>query len=140
MVHCTIYACIDIDRQSNTRLPSCRKSEHLTPSVMTGYYVITLRSEFGQTIEVGYSPSLLLLWALVIIKRKEMKAIENWIYLCLCLYKHTCPFIYGFLYSWATNIFMLTRFNLWFLNILVVNNRWLQVAVIVFVFSCINFT
>ena len=31
---------------------------------MTGRYVITLRSAFGQTIEVGYSPSLLLLCTL----------------------------------------------------------------------------
>ena len=35
------------------------KSKCSTPKVITGHYVITLRSAFGQTIEVEYSPSLL---------------------------------------------------------------------------------
>ena len=34
---------------------------------------------------------------------------------------------------------MLTRFHLWFWNIIVVNNRWLQVALLVLVPCCINF-
>ena len=51
MVHCTIYA---------------RKSKHSTPKVIICHYVITLCSVFGQTIEIGYSPSFLLLWTLAI--------------------------------------------------------------------------
>ena len=37
------------------------KSNHSTPKMITGHYIITLRSAFGQAIEVRYSPSLLLL-------------------------------------------------------------------------------
>ena len=62
-----VSICVGIGKQSScfhTRLFSCRKSKHLTPKVITGHYVITLCSAFGQTIKVGYSPSLLLLWTL----------------------------------------------------------------------------
>ena len=47
----------------HTCLLSYCKSKHSTPKVITGHYIITLCSEFGQTIEVGYSSSLLLLCA-----------------------------------------------------------------------------
>ena len=59
MVHCNIYACINIGKQSSLHLLSGCKSNHSTPYVITGCYVITLRIAFGQTNEVGYSPSLL---------------------------------------------------------------------------------
>ena len=53
-----IYACID--KCENMCLLSCCKSKHSTPKLITGY-VITLRY---LTIEVRYSPSLLVLWTL----------------------------------------------------------------------------
>ena len=65
------------------------------------------------------------------------------IYLNLFMCKYTSPCIRiriyttSYIYSWAI---MLTRFPFWFWNILVVNKRWLQVALIVFVPSCINFS
>ena len=64
------YACINVLVSINrlhTCLLSCCKSKCLTCKVITGRYVIALRSGFGQTIEVGYSPSLLLLWTLDIV-------------------------------------------------------------------------
>ena len=52
----------------HTCLLSCRKSKCSTPKVITVRYVITLCSVFAQTIEVGYPPSLLLLWTLAIVE------------------------------------------------------------------------
>ena len=60
--------------------------------------------------------------------------------MCLCGYKHNimCPFMVNS-YIHELIYFMLTRFHLWFWNILVINNRWLQIALIVLAPSCINF-
>ena len=47
-------------------LLSCCKSKCWTPKVITGCYIITLHSVFDKNNEVGYSPSLLMLWTLAI--------------------------------------------------------------------------
>ena len=75
--------------------------------------------------------------------KKETKASENLVSLqifvsrqCVhvCMYTHVRWFVCMVnnkslsLYSWATNKFTLARFYLGFQNILVVNNRWHQVA------------
>ena len=61
------------------------------------------------------------------------------IHLCLCVYKHTSH-LYMNSYIHELLIYScLQRFiSAWFWNILVANNRWLQVALIVLVLSCIK--
>ena len=52
---------IEVDSLNNNRgeLAFISLSKDLTPKVITGCYVITLRSVFGQTIEVRHTLSLL---------------------------------------------------------------------------------
>ena len=50
-----------INRGIATHLLSCCKLKCSTPKLITDRYIITLCSVFVKTIEVGYSPSLLLL-------------------------------------------------------------------------------
>ena len=51
----------------------CHKLKRLMPKVIISHYIITLHSVFGQTIEVGYSLSLLLLFTLGIKKHQASK-------------------------------------------------------------------
>ena len=61
MVHCTIYACIDIDKRSSYLLALMSQVKAFNTLSNSGHYIITLRSAFGQTNEVGYSPLPLIL-------------------------------------------------------------------------------
>ena len=57
------------------------------------------------SLDIGHLSSW---YYFIIANQKEIKVSENPVslhiaILCLCLYKHTCPCICGFLYSWGTN-------------------------------------
>ena len=70
-----------------TYLVSCYKSKHSTPKVITGHYVITLCSEFNQTIEVRYSPSIIFImnsWFYVSFVYLFMTVYIR-IYICMCM-------------------------------------------------------
>ena len=57
MVHCTISACIYIDKQSSYSLAFISQVKEFDTLGDTGCYFISV---FGQTIEFGYPPYLLL--------------------------------------------------------------------------------
>ena len=77
---------VGIDRV-HTRLLSYHKSKRLTPKVITGHYVITLRSAFGQPIEVGYSPFFLL------------RIMNSWWYTVFILIKAGLMYMQGLKYK-----------------------------------------
>ena len=52
---------VGINKQSSYALAFMLQVKEFDTKVITGRYVIKLHSAFGQTNEVGYSPSLLLL-------------------------------------------------------------------------------
>ena len=80
-----IYACID--KCENMCLLSCCKSKHSTPKLIIGY-VITLRC---LTIEVRYSPSLLVLWTLGSVLACNWSVPEMLLSRkCVCVYVHVC--------------------------------------------------
>ena len=66
MLHSTIYICIDRCWwywwcKNNTLLLLYCKANYSTPEVITGHYIITTCSVFGQSIDVRYTPFLLIL-------------------------------------------------------------------------------